>query len=433
VLLHFDEQLDTAMLEKIFRFLYEYHDALRITFRLEQEEVVQFNNGTAPGQLVNCYDLMVSAHAEKEMESLAGAIQAGIDLANGPLLSIARFRMKGGDRLLIVVHHLVVDGVSWRILMEDIGKLYHQCRQGEPLSLGPKSDSFKYWSERLQEYANSTNCTAQIPYWKHLEEQPISIIRERMDSCCLVKDSDTLVAELAPEQTGLLLTAANNRYHTQVSDLLLTALALSVHEVYNIGKVLINLEGHGRENIPDDMNVHRTVGWFTTLYPVVLDPGSSDETGKSIKTIKEGLRAIPEKGMGYGLLKYITRDELKKDLSFRLQPEITFNYLGQIDQDIDNASLQLSSEYQGANYCEYTNRISPVEISCIASGGRLVISFIYDRNLFSEKEIRFWQATFRGRLESIIMHCCDTDQEEKTPSDFTYKNLSMEELDSFFD
>lgn len=433
VLLHFDKGLEVEAIRAVFSFLQEHHDALRMTFKTDQGNVYQYNHGTGYPLQLDVYELTELADPEKELATISGNIQAGIDLAAGPLMRLGLFKTNAGDKLLIVIHHLVIDGISWRILLEDLTVLYHQFQNGQQLSVGAKSDSFKSWAEQLKCFANSQRCIEQIVYWKELEKREWKKIRQVQSETLFVKNSKTLSVELPEDQTALLLTTANNTFNTQVNDLLLTALALTIREVFNNREVLLNLEGHGRESIIDDINVHRTVGWFTSIYPVLFELENEYDFSRNIKMVKEYMRKVPDRGIGYGVLKYLTGEDYKQGLLFNINPEISFNYLGQIDHDLNKSSLQVSPEYQGANHGELIKRLSPVEVVCIVSGNRLNTSCIYDVHLFNDAEMQVFLMRFMDMLAEIIHHCCASSREERTPDDFIYKDLSLEELDNFFD
>ncbi|MBJ8191468.1 hypothetical protein JDS79_32315, partial [Bacillus cereus] len=153
-------------------------------------------------------------------------------------------------------------------------------------------------------------------------------------------------------ETDQLLRKAHRAYQTETNDLLLTALGMAVSKWSGIGKVAVNLEGHGREPIIPNIDITRTVGWFTSQYPVLLGVDGKAEVGQRIKRVKEDLRHVPQKGIGYGILKYMSQDDAHHSLA--LQPEISFNYLGQFDQDLENGDITLSSHPGGEPMSDHT-------------------------------------------------------------------------------
>ncbi|WP_265184968.1 condensation domain-containing protein [Bacillus gaemokensis] len=204
-----------------------------------------------------------------------------------------------------MIHHLVVDGVSWRILLEDIGVGYEQVVNEEAIQLPQKTDSFQLWAEQLSLYANSPEMEKEREYWNEIEQISTGLLpKDKEQDYGLIKDSEVITIQWTASETEQLLKQTNRAYNTEINDLLLTALGMAVHQWTGMEKIAVNLEGHGRESILSDLDITRTVGWFTSQYPVVLPIEAGSDISHRIKDIKEGLRQIPNKGIGYGLLKY---------------------------------------------------------------------------------------------------------------------------------
>ncbi|MCP4219796.1 MAG: non-ribosomal peptide synthetase, partial [bacterium] len=214
---------------------------------------------------------------QKRIPMEATRIQAGIDLKTGPLVKLGLFKTTVGDHLLIALHHLVVDGVSWRILLEDIRTCLKQANLGEPLILPGKTDSFKYWSEKLGQYAAGKfgkKLFEETEYWKTVEGtvvKPLTVDCEIGREKRKQKYYDSVTMNLDKTETANLLKKVNRAYSTEINDILLAALSLALMEWNQMEKILINLEGHGRESIIEDVDITNTVGWFTSQYPVLLD------------------------------------------------------------------------------------------------------------------------------------------------------------------
>ena len=216
------------------------------------------------------------------------------------------------NRILIVIHHLAVDGVSWRILLDDLEQLLtgFTNNENEKPQLGLKSSSYRQWYDALKEYGQSKKVQSQIPYWEEIESS-YEAIKVDKDYSGEVKAKDIVNHSIRvnKNQTQLLLQEVPRVYHTEINDMLLCALALTLCEFGKTEKVTIGLEGHGRENINEDIDTSRTVGWFTNLYPVLLKLNKDRDLSDSIKSVKEQLRNIPDKGLGYGVLRYINKEE----------------------------------------------------------------------------------------------------------------------------
>ncbi|MCP4213468.1 MAG: non-ribosomal peptide synthetase, partial [bacterium] len=342
-----------SLLEKVFSKLVEHHDALRMTYNQDGDSYTQFNRGLQGDQFH-----LETIHIEnkKDEESIikkeANRLQASIDMANGPLVKLGLFKGKEGDHLLVIVHHLVVDGISWRILTEDFEVSYLLAEEGENIELQDKTDTFKYWAEKQEEYASGKHLLKELPIWKAIEETKVEKLHVNHPISKAQRNQGNLEIHpivLDENNTNLLLTGVNRAYSTEINDVLLTALGLTIKEWSEADQVLIDLEGHGREDIIENVDINRTVGWFTTQYPVILDMANTDISYALINT-KETLRRIPAKGIGYGMLKFLTPEDKKESIQFKLEPEILFNYLGQFGgesyQAVDEIS-QLFDTYLG--------------------------------------------------------------------------------------
>src|SRR6185503_18490725 len=308
-----------------------------------------------------------SGNSFKALAEKADEIQASLNLETGPLMKLGLIHMPDGDRLVLAVHHLAVDGVSWRILFEDLQTLYQQHVQGVALTLPRKTDSFKSWSEFLAVHANSEEFLVETDYWAAVEETPVPLI-ERDEERSYVCDEDRVSFSLSLDETDLLLTRVNKAFNTEVHHILLAALGLAVKTCFDHSRVAIAIEGHGREPLQPDLNVSRTVGWFTSIYPVVLDLRHAADLSRFIKNVKETLRRVPHNGIGHGLLKHLTKPELKKHVRLNLAPQITFNYHGQFDADLSKLSTDVVFESPGKLRSLQSERMEELGVSCSIEG-----------------------------------------------------------------
>ena len=234
-------------------------------------------------------------------------MQRRFNLAEGPIARFGWFNLGGRrpSQLLMVVHHLAVDGVSWRILLEDLQTVYEQLSRGEMAALGPKTSSFQRWARRLNEHALSGAVREESDYW--LATAPPKNAHIPTDFS--VGDNTgasarTVSVALEVEETLTLLRDVPSAYRTQINDILLAALGSALSRWTGSPLVHITLEGHGREELFDDVDLSRTVGWFTTTFPIRLDLRETNDPGDLIKSVKEQLRRVPNRGIGYGLLRY---------------------------------------------------------------------------------------------------------------------------------
>jgi amino acid adenylation domain-containing protein/non-ribosomal peptide synthase protein (TIGR01720 family) len=428
VMLYSKDGFEEEAVKAVFTKIQEHHDALRMTYLRDQGKIIQINHGVEYPLSLQVYDLRNLENAARAFEVNVNEIQKSIDLEKGPLMKLGLFHLEDGDRLLIVIHHLIIDGVSWRILSEDIEHLYQQYMKGEPLALPLKTDSFKIWSEKLSQYANSPSFLQEKRYWAELESLEVPGLMSDFNDDNCEKNTASLSFILSEEETDLLLTKVNESFGTEINDILLTALGLSIRKSCGNTRVLIALEGHGREEILKDINITRTVGWFTTVYPLILDVSYEDDLSRQIKDVKEKLHQVPDKGIGHGILKHLTAAEHKEDLQFKLKPRICFNYFGQFDAEIEQMSFGIARESSGNLRNPEELRQFELDISGVIANKRLVMSIAFSKNQFKEETIKTLLNHYERQLSRIISFCASQEKRQLTPSDFTYKELSIEDI-----
>jgi non-ribosomal peptide synthase protein (TIGR01720 family) len=390
--------------------LLEHHEALRLRFRRgaawTQEEVERETH-----DVVEIMDLsMLSPTRRSEaMRAKADELQRSLDLGVGPLVRVAYFHFGSGQpgRLLAIVHHLVVDPVSWRVLLEDLERVYGACLHGDPLVLPAKTTSFKEWANRLRGYAGSDRARAQLGYWMSASQGPFAEIPvDHPGGENRVGTTREVRVTLTEGETRELLHEVPRAYGTQVDDVLLTALARTLAGWTGGVRFLIDLERHGREPLFDDVDLSRTVGWFTSLFPVALDVPSAWEHGALLLSMKEQLRRIPDKGIGYGILRYLSEDDhLAAGLRELPQPTLSFNYLGQVNDACAGGSFRLMAESAGPNHSERAARARLVDIVAVVMGRRLEVSWMYSEGLHERATIEAVAGSFLRELRGVIAHC----------------------------
>ncbi|CAM2140153.1 Surfactin synthase subunit 1 [Paraburkholderia tropica] len=437
VMLHSAKGFDPERVEKTLQALIEHHDTLRMVYREEQGEIVQFNKGL-DAVSVHLEIAKLEGQAidhEDRIEREAERLQSSIDLNEGGLLKAGLFQAEDGDHLLLVIHHLVVDGISWRILLEDFAAVYTQLEQGNEPVLPQKTHSFAEYAERLQDFANSKAFLKEKEYWKQLEEQtvPVKLPKDRESSDQRMKHTKTIEFSLTAEETEQLTTKVHEAYHTEMNDILLTAFGLAMKEWTGQEQVSVHLEGHGREDIVEDLTISRTVGWFTSMFPMVLDMKHADDLAYQLKQMKEDIRHIPNKGVGYGILRYLTAPEHKEGVAFSIQPDVSFNYLGQFDEMSDAGLFTRSELPSGQSLSPETEKPNALDVVGYIENGKLTMSLAYHSLEFHEKTIQTFSDSFKAHLLRIIEHCLSQDGTELTPSDLGDDDLTLDELDKLME
>ncbi|GIO01643.1 non-ribosomal peptide synthetase [Brevibacillus halotolerans] len=440
VLLYRRNGFNPSFVCRAFERLTEHHDALRIQVsRSNEGSWAQYNRGLE-GQKVHVHVVDMTQEtdiaariAEEELH-----IQRSMNLTTCPtLVKLGIFCTAMGDHLLITIHHLVVDGVSWRILLEDFSDLYRQLEANEEMKLPAKTTSYREYASQLQSFAGSKKLIKELAYWKEIES--VSFVPLPKDGEALHRkqaDERLLSLTLSEEETELLLKETHRAYHTEINDILLTALGLAVQQWTGQEQVLISLEGHGREEILPGVDISRTVGWFTSIYPVLLDLRTPDQIhlrfnslGYQIKRVKNGLRRIPNKGIGYGIAKYMMPKEHKQAIAFQAQPDIRFNYLGQFDNDIQRDVFQRSTYQSQHMVSGEALRAVSLDINAMVMDGSLTLTVGYHREEYKEATVVQFLESFLQYIRDIILHCAGRTETEKTASDFSSHTLTTEEWD----
>ena len=431
----------------------EQHDYLRSNYqRIEG----QWQHAYAPldyftdanNKVVESLDYSASEHSvERILDDVGERAQSSFDLQSGSLFKMILVQLpKNEFRLFWVVHHLVIDGVSWRILLEDLQIGLSQSLAHKAINLGEKSTSFSQWTQAQAEFANSDAVHQQLEYWNNLDAKNVARLPLKETRAHRISEGEEFTLELTELQTQQLLQQANKAYKTEINDLLLTALASALTQQCEHSNCLLHLEGHGREWVSDTVDVSRTVGWFTSLYPVLLampeavNKTSSvlaeNEIASEIKAVKQQLRQIPDKGFGYGLIKHYQQSDDEHasviDFSALENSQVSFNYLGQTDNSFgEQELLLLAPESPGAE--RDLNEVQPyaLDVFGIVTDGRMRFGFRYGREHLDAEFVEALANQFEARLLAILEHCLDTANFGFVPADFDSVPLSQLQIDGF--
>lgn len=396
-------RFDETALRTVFHTIQLHHDALRMTYRIDNNtrKIIQENQGN--DYPFSFLVVKLDSIGLNALEEPIKTMQASLDLATGPLMKAVLFRQNDGDYLFVVIHHLVVDGISWRILLQDIIQGYQQYVKNKVIRLPNKTCSFKRWAEKIQEYSQSERILQEIPYWQHVESTPIKLLKPdfQVDDKIL-KNSENVSLTLSIEETDILLTKVPKYYRVTINAILLTALATALQQWHGEEKSLIMMESHGRQAILPDLDISRTVGWFTSTYPLILQLSESQDIVSQVNFIDNLLNQVPtEGGIHYGILKYVTPLEYKSTLHFQLQPQISFNYLGQYD---DEAIEGFNVVGNASNYSvsERSKLLYDISINAIVTQKRFTIVLVYPQQSYLETTMSSILLTFKDKLKEII-------------------------------
>lgn len=411
------------------------HDALRMRFRETEQGIVQFHQGNE-GKLFGfrAFDCTEELDIAGKVEEKANEWQAGMNLQEGPLVQAALFMTRTGDHLLLAIHQLVVDDASWRIILEDFQTAYKQKAAGEPIALPNKTHSYQSWAEELHNAANSKKLTSELGYWRKIASSQTRPLPQDQEPLSRTEQSTATAAiRFAKAETANLLHEANHAYQTEAQELLLAALGMALRDWTKAGDVTVFLEKDGRESAAKGLDVSRTVGWFHSLFPVVLSAAKSGDPGEQIKQVKEMLRAIPHQGSGYSILKQLTDLRHKHPDDFTLQPKIVVHAWEQLDAGLETDWLTLSHLPQGSVRGANAERMQQLDVFAKISNGELTIHIQYHRDEYRKATIDKLLELYQAHLNALLAHCLQKTETELTPSDFVDKNLSRSELDDIMD
>ncbi|MBO9203417.1 MULTISPECIES: non-ribosomal peptide synthetase, partial [Niastella] len=438
ILLQIDKSIIGEELNNAFRVLASHHDALRFSYSQTTAGYTQQYGGYMPE--LRMYDLAAETPeaAADAIAAMAEEVQRSLNITAGELIRAVLFRMPAScthNRLLIVIHHLAVDGVSWRILLDNLEVLLTQMKEGKTPDLGVKSTSYRQWYEVLVEYSKGPRLLTQQPYWERLNNAvPQLPVDKTFTGVLRKKDMRTCRVTLNALHTRQLVQDVSRAYHTEINDLLLSALARTLCEWSAEKNILIGLEGHGRETIAHNIDLTRTIGWFTTVYPLLLQAPGKDLHDEWLINVKEQLRQTPDKGLGYGVLKYINKTP---SLQGNDKWEILFNYLGQLDHVMRNTSwFSAATEGRGTGTDDDNVSFNKMAVNCMIYQGELIIEWSFSDCHYHHHTIQQLAAIYIQHLEQLIDHCVAVPPAESitTPSDHGLQMaVSYQELLRFMD
>lgn len=393
------------------------HPALRLRFDAGQR--TQIDSGEEKADLL----WTLEADDEQTLLTTFNEAQRSLDLSSGPLLRAVLVSWSGErQELLIAAHHLAVDGVSWRVLLEDLQLAYEQAAGGRPIELEGEIDSLHDWVDYLHQDLANDRLGQELAYWQGFSADQAALPCDNPDGTARVADGDHLKMALDEEQTQRLINEAPAAFRTRINDLLLAALAQALGQWSGRNRHVITLEGHGRNGLDGGPDVSRTVGWFTTLYPVALE--ASDDVLATLKRTKEMLRQVPGDGLGYGVLKELQGADLPELTGAGL----TFNYLGRFDGDAQSRFV-LEDKPVG----DMRHGSGPMANALVVDGkvtnGRLLLDWSYSRARFDESHVTRLMELYREALVTLI-DACAAQSGGLTPSDVPLANLDQQQLDA---
>jgi len=433
------QHISAAQLNLALSAVMEQHDALRLRYQRRPEAVVQYFatiDDAFRGFSITQTDLSAVA-AEEEAQQLTAAcnqIQQSLDLQQGPLLAAGLITLAGErQKLLLVIHHLVIDGVSWRILLEDFNTALDCAQKQAVIQLGQKTTSYRQWITALQQEIELGHFNNEIDYWEQvIEQEKPALPLDFAHAGTHADGSATLTCsvQLSEALTQSLLRDVHHTYRTEINDLLLTALAKVICDWSGNHELYLELEGHGREAFTDQIDLSRTVGWFTSVFPVRIRYENGQSVQDNLKAIKEQLRQIPAKGFGFGALRYLGNSSQNRFLQNAPVADIVFNYLGQFNTMLEhNPWFALAKDDRGREHSEESHETHALTVNSHIVADRLHVDWIFSSALFASDTITKLANQYLLTLEQLVLHCIQPGTFGYTPSDFPLSGLSQNQID----
>lgn len=429
-------------LETALAALIAHHDALRLRYRKTALQIPEgwsqhyLSRQAAAGQEVLWIREVSDQH---ELEQLCAAAQNSLDLENGPLMRAVHITHADKQQsLLLVIHHLIIDGVSWRILLEDLELACKQLASGGSPQLPAVTQSFRQHAQALNDAARHHALAEEAGYWRTITAGATpGFPLDRPDAVTSMRDAAEKIVRIDSRHTRLLLEEACQTYRTRVDELLLAALVRTaaswIRTERDTGAMIVEVESHGRSPVPQqstEIDLSRTVGWFTAIYPVRLM--FSEDPGRCIRQVKEAVRSVPHEGLGYGLLRHCAPSALREQANTWPRPTVTFNYLGRLDASLgaEGSLFDWSEAPSGPDRGADAPLINALEINAYVYNGELVLNWRYSSAQYREDTLQSLVTAYRARLEEIIAHCLDQEMGGAAPSDFPLVQLRQEDLDT---
>jgi len=434
VLLSIDKSISASVLQRVTSELISYHDALRFHYKKDKGFWQQYYGDFLNEDMVKVIDMteITLGKLASSITTVCEEYQSSFNLEKGPLFKVVFIQTPEKEtynRLFLVAHHLVIDGVSWRILLDDLSQAMLGQSKSSMVSFGQKGSSYREWVSTLQQYARNNDW--QLSYWEAIGHAYQRIPVDRETSSTFINSACDYQITLEKDLTTQLIQAVNKAYGTEINDILLSCLALTIGNWSNYDHVIVGLEGHGREDLSENIDLSHTVGWFTNLYPILLNFPQNADLGNLIKVVKEQLRAIPDKGLGYGALRYLHTDESIRARLSTIKWDIVFNYLGQLDQVIEKDNFFHSApEDTGSSLSTSVLLEEKLGINGSIIGGKLILHWTYSSEEYNSSTIEEIAETYLTNLKDIIAHCLSQNASEYTPSDYGL-NSKQEEINDF--
>lgn len=419
--------LEKAKVQLVINKLVEHHDSLRINYNFNTKKLFYNNSSLEERFKVEYIDLSNISTEEQQfnyIEQYCYNIKSSLNIANGGLFKVCVFNLgKNKQVFFFTAHHLTVDGFSWRIILEDFNTAIQQLNNNDTILLPLKTSSFKEWSKYLRKYREDL-CSEEEEYWNEVISKKILFLSDKNKSSDTIKSSNIISDELNERDTKSLIEKSNKIYGMTLEEMIIVALSLIIKESTLEKDLVIEIENHGRKEINGGVDVSRTVGWFTNMYPLYLNV-INDNLDDNIKSIKEQIRRVPDAGFNYGIFKY-----LNNSLTYNTEKYIRLNYLGDYDSTLESNGFKLLNINHGSDIALNNQLSSLMDINMMIINKKLQANITYSNNSFNNTNMNKILVLLLSKLREISNYLMNKTSIEFTPSDFEAVDISQEDLDS---
>ncbi len=434
LLFNVNQALDPEILSRTILLLLEHHDVLRLRFQknINEEWEANYSPPESDAPLVVISLDKDGGNISEIIQQHAESIQGSLDLEIGPLIRFVLFRLENEyiNKLLVVAHHLVIDGVSWRILLEDLWSVYSQFRSEGEAVLPRKTTSYNEWVGKLADYTEKNIGEQDITRWDQiLTEYQIPFPRDYPQGGNQEIETNRIEISFTEKETGELLKNVLTKFNTEIDAVLLSALAIAINHTNGLERLLIAVESHGREEFLPDTSLTRTIGWFTAFIPIPVRIRFGEQPVDVLRKVKELIKREPSWDLEYSLVRYL-HPLGRRLLSDAPNPQVVFNYLGQVNLDDEQSNVfEFAKEKIGRSRSENTHRPFLIEVNGGVSAGVLSMQISYSRDSFRDRTIQKMAQKFQDTIRTFIVDSSLDEVSVHTPSDFSLANLDQAKLD----
>jgi amino acid adenylation domain-containing protein/non-ribosomal peptide synthase protein (TIGR01720 family) len=398
VLLRGSKRIDATLTTKLLHELINAHEILRMQFVISQDEIIpKYRDDTSVFQLVE-YGHHEEFVSEEEFKSCYEDLIRDFNIIKGPLVRVGLIHAVDADYLLFVIHHMLVDGVSWRIIFEDLESIYSLVIQENKPALLPRTTPFQEWCLHLENYGMESASPEEFEYWKRLEERYHNSVARRF-APSYWRDRSDMEIRLSVEESRIFMTPLDGSNWIRTEEILLAIVSAAYMKWTGSGEFWLDIESHGRHSIFERADVSRTIGWFTSVYPTVIQLPEIDQ--QALFAMLRELRRIPNRGIGYSALKYAKKRVEGQGLRFDLSPPCLFNYLGEVETSSESVFQLVPSSFRSHLDAEAKIHYDII-FNCYMQNGIMAININYDNRLIDVQKFAGQIMDAFGKIIRII-------------------------------